>query len=158
MLSYENPRNLSLNLNLQNTTAQLQNSLETEQHEHDETIDENTKLLKIERQNFVPVKLNGNGNQIKTVNSNKVNYNMNITNNNLCNNNLISSNHHNETTSENGGSEDISAEIDSNENNTNNNDETNSCNNSDKLTGEGGEGRKIIKMTKLGSKNVTLKR
>jgi hypothetical protein len=150
MLSYETPRNLSLNLNLQNTT----HSSDVEQHE--DTIDENTKLLKIERQDFVPTKLNGNGSRMK---SNKINYNMNITNNNLCNNNLINSNHHNNNNSLSRTGQDDEAETNSmvsNENNVNNND--NEINSSDKITGDCTEGKKIIKMTKLGSKNVTLKR
>lgn len=143
----QNTRNLSLNLNLQNTT-QSQTSSDTDPHESDDIIDENTKLLTIERQDYVPAKLNGNGNLIKNGVS-KIHYNMNITNNNLCNNNLINNN----SIIKNGGGGGDSngdTETDSvatNENSVNNNEETNS--NSDK---------KIIKMTKLGSKNVTLKR
>lgn len=159
MLSYmlpveeksQNSRNLSLNLNLQNTT-QSQTSSDTDQHEHEDVIDENTKLLTIERQDYVPAKLNGNGNMIKN-GGNKINYNMNITNNNLCNNNLINTNHNNNNSIiKNGDSlvvrEDAENDSATNENSVNNNEETNSSN-SDK---------KIIKMTKLGSKNVTLKR
>lgn len=161
MLSYmlpveeksQNSRNLSLNLNLQNTT-QSQTSSDTEQLEHEDIIDENTKLLTIERQEYNPAKLSVNGNLIKN-GVNKTNYNMNITNNNLCNNNLISTNHNNNNSSiiKNGDPslmerEELEADsVVTNENSVNNNDETNP--NSDK---------KIIKMTKLGSKNVTLKR
>lgn len=144
---FQNTRNLSLNL--QNTT-QSQTSSETDPHERDEMIDESTKLLTIERQDYVPAKLNGNGNLIKNGGS-KINYNMNITNNNLCNNNLISSNQtSNISIMKNGESTRDDTESDSaatNENSVNNNEETN-CNGD----------KKIIKMTKLGSKNVTLKR
>lgn len=149
----QNSRNLSLNLNLQNTT-QSQTSSDTEQLEHEDIIDENTKLLTIERQDYVPAKLSVNGNLIKN-GGNKSNYNMNITNNNLCNNNLISTNHNNNSSIIKNGDPSMmerdELETDSvvtNENSVNNNDETNP--NSDK---------KIIKMTKLGTtKNVTLKR
>lgn len=155
MLSYmlpveeksQNTRNLSLNLNLQNTT-QSQTSSDTDPHESDDIIDENTKLLTIERQDYVPAKLNGNGNLIKNGGS-KVHYNMNITNNNLCNN-LINNNSIIKNGGGGGGDSNGDTETDSvatNENSANNNEETNS--NSDK---------KIIKMTKLGSKNVSLKR
>lgn len=144
----QNSRNLSLNLNLQNTT-QSQTSSDTDPHEHEDVIDENTKLLTIERQDYVPAKLNGNGNLIKN-GGNKINYNMNITNNNLCNNNLINTNHNNNSIIKNGDSMadvETDSSVATNENSVNNNDETNS-------TGD----KKIIKMTKLGSKNVTLKR
>lgn len=145
----QSPRNLSLNLNLQNTT-QSQTSSDIDPHEHEDVIDENTKLLTIERQDYVPAKLNGNGNMMKN-GSNKINYNMNITNNNLCNNNLINTNHNNNSIIKNGDSIcKENGETDSaatNENSMNNNEEMNS-------SGD----KKIIKMTKLGSKNVTLKR
>lgn len=164
MLSYmlpveeksQNTRNLSLNLNLQNTTSTTpsQHSSDTDQHEHDDLIDENTQLLNIERQDYVATtRLNGNGNLIKN-GGNKVNYNMNITNNNLCNNNFNNNNNHNSNSIiKNGDSTKMAKEMDTvvatnnNLNNLNNNEETNSSN-SDK---------KIIKMTKL-NKNVTLKR
>lgn len=144
MLSYETPRNLGLSLNLQNTTSQT--SSDAEQHEHDETIDENTQLLQIERQEYVSTKLNGNR--------------MNITNNNLCNINLVSSNlQNNNSLSKKNESKLIEDEeedsVTVDENSVNNNDDSNL---SDKLVGDGTEGKKIIKMTKLGSKNVTLKR
>lgn len=156
MLSYmlpveeksQNTRNLSLNLNLQNTT-QSQTSSDADPHESDDIMDENTKLLTIERQDYVPAKLNGNGNLIKNGGS-KIHYNMNITNNNLCNNNLINNNSIIKNGGGSGGDSNGDTETDSvatNENSVNNNEETNS-------TGD----KKIIKMTKLGSKNVTLKR
>lgn len=146
----QNSRNLSLNLNLQNTT-QSQTSSDTDPHEQDDVIDENTKLLTIERQGYVPTKLNGN---LSKNGGNKINYNMNITNNNLCNNNLINPNHtNNNSIIKNGdsvlGRDDIETDsVTTNENNVNNNDESNNSNGD----------KKIIKMTKLGSKNVTLKR
>lgn len=146
----QSPRNLSLNLNLQNTTQSSHSSSDIDPHEHEDVIDENTKLLTIERQDYVPARLNGNGNLIKN-GGNKINYNMNITNNNLCNNNLINTNHNNNSIIKNGNSTyKDDGETDSattNENSVNNNEEMNS-------TGD----KKIIKMTKLGSKNVTLKR
>lgn len=156
MLSYmlpveeksQNSRNLSLNLNLQNTT-QSQTSSDNDQHELEDVMDENTKLLTIERQDYMPTNLNGNGNLIKN-GSNKINYHMNITNNNLCNNNLININHNNNNSIMKNSDcrEDLEDDsVVSNENSVNNNDESNTQ--SDK---------KIIKMTKLGSKNVTLKR
>lgn len=144
----QNTRNLSLNLNLQNTT-QSQTSSDTDPQESDDIMDENTKLLTIERQDYVPAKLNGNGNLIKNGGS-KIHYNMNITNNNLCNNNLINNNSIIKNGGGSGGDSNADTETDSvatNENSVNNNEETNS-------TGD----KKIIKMTKLGSKNVTLKR
>jgi hypothetical protein len=151
MLSYETPRNLGLSLNLQNTTSQSQTSSDAEQHEHDETIDENTKLLEIERQDYVSTKLNGN-----RIKSDKTNYATNITNNNLCNLSLVSSNlQNNNSISKRSESKLIEDEEEDsvNENSVNNNDD-----NSDKIVGDGTEGKKIIKMTKLGSKSVTLKR
>lgn len=147
----QNSRNLSLNLNLQNTT-QSQTSSEIDPHESEDIIDENTKLLTIERQDYVPARLNGNGNLIKN-GGHKINYNMNIMNNNLCNSHLINTNHtNNNSIIKNGDSNGTRDDTESdsaatNENSVNNNEETNS--NGDK---------KIIKMTKLGSKNVTLKR
>ncbi|KAG5684549.1 hypothetical protein PVAND_013775 [Polypedilum vanderplanki] len=179
MLSYMLPeepkspssRNLSLNLNLQNTTTQSQTSSDTDQHEHDDA-DENTKLLSMEREDYVATKItNRNGNLIKN-GGNKINYNMNITNGSLCNNNLISSsndhnnhinNNNNISIIKNGDSTKIDKDADTEtdsvattttientvNNNINGNEETNSSN---------GDNKKIIKMTKLGSKNVTLKR
>lgn len=161
----KNVRNLSLNLNLQNTTqSQTSSDTDQEQPEELEDADENTKLLNIERQDYVPTtKFNRNGNLIKNGGS-KINYKMNITTNGiLSNNNDLINNHNsinnnNNSIIKNGDSKD-EAETDSvamsitNENsvnNNNNNDETNSSNN--------GDNKKIIKMTKLGSKNVTLKR
>lgn len=157
MLSYmipveeksQNPRNLSLNLNLQNTT-QLHTSSETDSHENDDDmIDESSKLLTIETRDYATNL--GNGNLMKNGGGNKTHYNLNITNNNLCNNNLINTNHNNNADFKNDskmGSEIETDLIVTNEINVNNNDES-SISNSD---------RKIIKMTKLGSKNITLKR
>lgn len=161
----KNSRNLSLNLNLQNTT-QSQTSSDTDQEhpeEEHEDVDENTKLLNIERQDYAS-KFNRNGNLIKN-GGNKINYKMNITSNGILSNSDLINNHNNinninnNSIIKNGDSKDDTAETDSvatsiatNENtvNNNNNEETNSSNN--------GDSKKIIKMTKLGSKNVTLKR
>lgn len=156
MLSYETPRNLSLSLNLQNTTSQSHN-LPPNADQHDETIDENTKLLEIESQGYVSAKLNGN--IIKSVENDHMNYNPNITNNSLCNINFISSNiqNNNSFSKPSVDEDELADSVTVDENSANNNDETNNSNVSDKVT-EGTEGRKIIKMTKLGSKNATLKR
>lgn len=144
----QSSRNLSLNLNLQNTP---QSHSSTEQHDHEDFTDENTKLLNLERQDYVPIKLNGNGNLLNTGGM-KTNYNMNITNNNLCNSNLINSNiDHSVSIIKKSDStltrEGVETESLINENSVNNNEEQNS-----------GSDKKIIKMSKLGSKNVTLKR
>jgi hypothetical protein len=158
MLSYMLPveeksqssRNLSLNLNLQNTS---QSKACNEALDHDDYIDENTKLLNLERQNYPLLKINGNGNgNILSSGGTKTNYNMNITNNNLCNNLINSSAGQNLSTTKQVDSAlnrvDV-AETESliNEYNLNNNDDMSS-----------GNDKKIIKMSKLGSKNVTLKR
>lgn len=157
MLSYMLPveekcqtsRNLSLNLNLQNTTQpQISGS---DQLALEDTIDENTKLLTIEPEGYLPENFNGHGNMLVSKGK-KINYNINITNNNMCDN-LINPKHnishsvinHEIIVKGHANSETDSATI--SENTMNNNEETNS--NSDK---------KIIKMTKLGTKNVTLKR
>lgn len=141
----QSPRNLSLNLNLQNTT-QSPISSEIDPHEHEDVIDENTKLLTIERQEYEPGKFTSNGN-LRQSGGNKTNYNMNITNNNLCSNNLINTNHNNNSIIKSGDAESRDEFEAANENSVNNNDETNST-----------VDKKIIKMTKLGTKNVTLKR
>lgn len=157
MLSYmlpveeksQNTRTVNLNLNLQNTTQSL-NKTEIDHLESEDVIDENTKLLKLERKDYLQENLNGS--LIKN-GSNKTNYNMNITNNNLYNNNLINTNHNNNNSTIKHGDmilgrdEAESQMVAINENSVNNNDETSS-------SGD----KKIIKMTKLGSKNVNLKR
>lgn len=143
--SSQNTRNLSLNLNLQNTT-QSHTSPDADQHYNVDIIDENTQLLAVERQDYMQVKLNGNGNLI----TKGENYNMNITNNNLCNNSLIGTSHSNNNSIIKNSDCRVNVDDESganNENSVNNNDETNTQ--SDK---------KIVKMTKLGSKSVTLKR
>lgn len=156
MLSYmlpveektQNTRTVNLNLNLQNTTQSLSKT-DSDQIEIEDVIDENTKLLIKERKDFSPENVNEN---LKKNGTNKTNYNMNITNNNLYNNNLINTNHNNNSTIKFGdltlGSNEVESQMGAiNENSVNNNDEM--CSSGDK---------KIIKMTKLGSKNVTLKR
>ena len=158
MLSYETPRNLSLSLNLQNTTSQSHNlPPNADQHEHDETIDENTKLLEIESQGYVSAKLNRN--IIKSVENDHMKYNPNITNNSLCNINFISSNiqNNNLLSKPTLDEDELADSVTVDENSANNNDESNNSNVSDKVI-EGTEGRKIIKLTKLGSKNANLKR
>ena len=153
MLSYETPRNLSLSLNLQNTTSQSPPN--ADQHEHDETIDENTKLLEIESQGYVSAKHNGN--IIKNVENDHMNPN--LTYNSLCNIRLISSNkqNNNSLSKPSVDEDELGDSVTVDENSANNNDESNNSNVSDKVT-EGTEGRKVIKMTKLGSKNANLKR
>ncbi|CRL04536.1 CLUMA_CG017609, isoform A [Clunio marinus] len=156
MLSYmlpveeksQNPRNLSLNLNIPNS-GHMQTSSEINQQERDDLIDENTKLLSIERQDYTAI-LDSKGNL--NGNSNKYNYNMNITNNNLCSENILKPND-NKTIIKNGISSKSEDYTDTelatiSETNVNNNDESISSSND----------KKIIKMSKLGTKNVTLKR
>jgi hypothetical protein len=145
MLSYilpveektQSSRNLSLNLNIQ-TTSQSQSCIE---QDHDDYMNENSKLLNSERQSYSLLKVNGNG---SNSGGNKTNYNMNITNNNVCNNLMNSSTGQSFSINK---SEDLETESLINEYNVNNNEDINSAND-----------KKIIKMSKLGSKNVTLKR
>jgi len=137
----QNSRNMILNLNLRNTSLNLK-----DQQELDEISDETTKLLDIERKHNVPLMMNEN----HISNScNKIKYNINITNNNLCNSNSFVDNSN--TSVQNFAN--ATSPIEENdvavtdENSVNNNDERSVI--SDK---------KSVKMTKLGSKSVTLKR
>lgn len=147
MLSYmlpveekpQNSRNMILNLNLRNTSLNL-----NDQQELDEISDENTKLLDVERIHNAPSMMNEN--HISNA-CNKIKYNINITNNNLCNSFVDNSN---ATPSAPTNATSLMEENDiavTDENSVNNNDEKS-------VTSD----KKIVKMTKLGSKNVTLKR
>ncbi|KAL7030239.1 hypothetical protein ACKWTF_006585 [Chironomus riparius] len=181
-------RNINLNLNLQNTTSTklhtTPSDLDHDHHEHDD-VDENTKLLSAEAaDNYIATNYtsNRNGNLIKNGNS-KINYNMNIS---LCNNNLINgnstsndnnninniNNNHNFNNSNNvnaiiKNSDSLSNETrsaDEKETDTEHSDSVatseNTVNNNvnDETSNNNGDSKKIIKMSKLGSKNVTLKR
>lgn len=146
MLSYmlpveeKSPTSRNLSLNLQNPNTVSQQSSDTDEHNpHDDLIDESTKLLTMEREFSGPRSnggtngTNGNGNILKNGDSSKIIYSN--SNNNLNNNSII----------KNGGN--VTKDHESILNN-NSNEETN-CNIGDK---------RIIKMSKIGTKNVTLKR
>jgi hypothetical protein len=153
-------RNLNLSLNLQKTTSKSHNSSDTDEHNaHDDLIDENTKLLKSERDysNSASAKAKTNGNVVKN-GGNIIIYQNNL--NNINNNNHHYNNNTSTTTTivnvngnsiiKNGGS--TIQQIKDDDSTT-----TASINNNDETSSNAGD-RKIIKMTKMGSKNIPLKR